>query len=187
MRGDDELTGDRAIATIAPTKWLAEFDEPVQDFAGSEMFARLFKDGMALVEDTAAYLDGPGRTESKLLPRKVALAYAGESMRLTTRLMQVASWLLVQRAIKEGEMAPEEASGDKYRLSAHEICQGRSMDAAELLPPRLLELLEVSEKIYDRVDRLDDSMFRNPVGRTEVTLVSRQLSRLEEAFGGPVQ
>ena len=101
--------------------------------------------------------------------------------------MQVASWLLVQRAIKEGEMAPEEASGDKYRLSAHEICQGRSMDAAELLPPRLLELLEVSEKIYDRVDRLDDSMFRNPVGRTEVTLVSRQLSRLEEAFGGPVQ
>ena len=61
------------------------------------------------------------------------------------------------------------------------------MDAAELLPQRLLELLEVSEKIYDRVDGLDGSMFRNPVGRTEVTLVSKQLSRLEEAFGGPVQ
>lgn len=187
MRNDDTMKGGKAIATIAPIKWLAEFDQPVQEFAGSEMFGRLFKDGMALVEDTAAYLDGPGRSESKALPRKVALAYAGESMRLTTRLMQVASWLLVQRAIKEGEMTPEEASGDKYRLSAHEICQGRSMDAAELLPQRLLELLEVSEKIYDRVDRLDNSMFCNPIGRTEVTLVSKQLSQLEEAFGRTVQ
>lgn len=187
MRNDDKIKGGKAIATIAPIKWQAEFDQPVQEFAGSEMFARLFKDGMALVEDTAAYLDGPGRSESKTLPRKVALAYAGESMRLTTRLMQVASWLLVQRAIKEGEMTPEEASGDKYRLSAHEICQGRSMDAAELLPQRLLELLEVSEKIYDRVDRLDNSMFCNPVGQTEVTLVSKQLSQLEEAFGTTVQ
>lgn len=184
MRNDDNSNkGGKAIATIAPIKWHPDFDEPVQEFAGSEMFGRLFKDGMALVEETAAYLDGPGRSESKVLPRKVALAYAGESMRLTTRLMQVASWLLVQRAIKEGEMAPEEAAGEKYRLSAHEICQGRSMDAAELLPQRLLELLEISEKIFDRVDRLDVSMFRNPVGRTEVTFVSKQLTQLEEAFG----
>lgn len=187
MRKDKNDDGGTSIAAIAAVKWQAEFDDPIKEFAGSEMFSRLFKDGMALVEETASYLDGPGRVESRVLPRKVALAYAGESMRLTTRLMQVASWLLVQRAIKEGEMAPQEASGEKYRLSAHEICQGRSMDAAELLPERLLELLEISEKIYDRVDRLDSSMFRTPVGRTEVTLVSKQLSQLEEAFGGTIQ
>lgn len=187
MRNDKNNHGTSAIASVAPIKWQPEFDEPIKEFAGSEMFSRLFKDGMALVEETASYLDGPGRLESKALPRKVALAYAGESMRLTTRLMQVASWLLVQRAIKEGEMTPEEASGEKYRLSAHEICQGRSMDAAQLLPERLLDLLETSEKIYDRVDRLDNSMFRSPVGRTEVTLVSKQLSQLEEAFGGSIQ
>jgi regulator of CtrA degradation len=187
MRKDKNNDSGTSIATIAAVKWQADFDDPIKEFAGSEMFSRLFKEGMALVEETASYLDGPGRIESKVLPRKVALAYAGESMRLTTRLMQVASWLLVQRAIKEGEMAPQEASGEKYRLSAHEICQGRSMGAAELLPERLLELLEISEKIYDRVDRLDSSMFRTPVGRTEVTLVSKQLSQLEEAFGGSIQ
>lgn len=113
MRKDDDKKGGTAVATIAAVQWAAEFDEPVLEFAGSEMFGRLFKDGMALVEETASYLDGPGRSESKVLPRKVALAYAGESMRLTTRLMQVASWLLVQRAIKEGEMTPEEASDEK--------------------------------------------------------------------------
>src|SRR6266550_3227 len=60
--------------------------------AASQAFADLFRDGMALVEQTAAYLDGPGRQEAKKLSRQAALAYATESMRLTTRLMQLASW-----------------------------------------------------------------------------------------------
>ena len=86
------------------------------DFARSEMFDRTFKEGMALVEETAAYLDGPGRAASKRLSRAAALAYAGESMRLTTRLMQVASWLLVQRAVRDGEIQMSEAASEKYRL-----------------------------------------------------------------------
>ena len=43
-----------------------------------------------LVEETAAYLDGDRRQQSKALGRAAALAYATESMRLTTRLMQLA-------------------------------------------------------------------------------------------------
>src|ERR1044071_1804772 len=78
----------------------------VQDFAASELFDRTFQEGMELVEEAASYLDGGGRQESKLLSRNAALAYAAESMRLTTRLMQVASWLLVQRAVREGDMNP---------------------------------------------------------------------------------
>ena len=55
----------------------------VIDFASSELFQRTFDDGMALVEETAAYLDGPGREESKDLPRRGALA----------------SWMLVVAAL----------------------------------------------------------------------------------------
>ena len=40
--------------------------------ASSQAFATLFRDGMALVEETASYLDGPGRTESKKLERNAA-------------------------------------------------------------------------------------------------------------------
>ena len=36
--------------------------------AGSEAFKSLFREGMHLVELSAAYLDGPGRLESKALP-----------------------------------------------------------------------------------------------------------------------
>jgi regulator of CtrA degradation len=57
-----------------------------QKLATSDAFKALFKEGMGLVESSAAYLDGPGRLEAKALPRIEALAYASESMRLTTRL-----------------------------------------------------------------------------------------------------
>jgi regulator of CtrA degradation len=84
--------------------------------ASSQAFADLFRDGMALVEETATYLDGPGRQQSKKLERTAALAYATESMRLTTRLMQLASWLLLHRAVKEGEMSLAQASKEKAKV-----------------------------------------------------------------------
>src|SRR6201987_1780339 len=83
--------------------------------ASSQVFAILFRDGMALVEETASYLDGVGRTESKRLERSAALVYATESMRLTTRLMQLASWLLLHRAVKEGEMTLAQASKENAK------------------------------------------------------------------------
>ncbi|HEY6383638.1 MAG TPA: DUF1465 family protein, partial [Pseudolabrys sp.] len=84
--------------------------------ASSQVFTDLFRDGMALVEETATYLDGPGRQQSKKLERAAALAYATESMRLTTRLMQLASWLLLHRAVKEGEMSLAQASKEKTKV-----------------------------------------------------------------------
>ena len=61
-------------------------------FTASEQFDKVFREGMGLVEETANYLDGPGRQDARLLDRHGAVAYATESMRLTTRLMQLASW-----------------------------------------------------------------------------------------------
>jgi regulator of CtrA degradation len=152
------------------------------DFAASEVFRRMFQDGMEMVEETAAYLDGPGRSASRELPRKAALAYAGESMRLTTRLMQVASWLLVQRAIQQKEMPPSEAAADKYRLGAREVCLGRRLEVADLLPPALVDLLDRSEQLYLRVDRMDQMLYR-PRSDDKPAGALSQLERLQAAFG----
>src|SRR5579872_2073242 len=131
----------------------------VQDFAASELFERTFQEGMELVEETAAYLDGAGRQDSKLLSRSAALAYAAESMRLTTRLMQVASWLLVQRAVREGDMAAEAALDASYRLGAE--ASGDHVPPVEPLPTPLAELLERSERLFERVRHLDARMYAN--------------------------
>ena len=87
-----------------------------------------------MVEDSAAYLDGPGREDSKGLARHVALAYAGESMRLTTRLMQVASWLLVQKAIADEEDLPPYVVFNDASL----------MEMAEILPTSQGEMLAIN-------------------------------------------
>ena len=87
-----------------------------ETYVASEAFRALFRDGMALVEETAAYLDGEGREDSRLISRDATLSYAAESMRLTTLLMQIASWLLVQRAVAEGEITPGQALQEKTRV-----------------------------------------------------------------------
>lgn len=152
------------------------------DFARSELFDRTFKEGMGLVEETAAYLDGPGRAASKRLSRAAALAYAGESMRLTTRLMQVASWLLVQRAVRDGEIALTEASSDKYRLISREPQSAPAFAGAQDLPEALKTLMARGSAIYDRVRRLDETMYDSAVV-AEANPVSDQLAKLEAAFG----
>ena len=126
--------------------------------AGSPRFKALFQDGMHLVEEVAAYLDGPGREEAKNLPRPVAIAYAAESMRLTTRLMQVASWLLVQRAVNEGEMdqAQAEAEKHKVRLCPQDVASGPGVFAQ--LPPLLQDLTDRSLRLQNRIIYLDRSI-----------------------------
>jgi len=120
----------------------------------SPAFGTLFREGMDLVEETAAYLDGPGRTEAKALERSVSLSYATESMRLTTRLMQLASWLLLHRAVKEGEMTLHQANREKtkVKLTAADPCPD---DMLAKLPERLQELVSRSMALQSKVRRLD--------------------------------
>src|SRR5213075_681538 len=110
-----------------------------EKLASSQAFAGLFKEGMALVEETASYLDGPGRQESKKLDRSASLAYATESMRLTTRLMQLASWLLLHRAVKEGEMSLAQAQKEKAKVKLSGAENGEEQNI-KLLPERLRNL-----------------------------------------------
>ena len=152
--------------------------------ANSQVFADLFRDGMALVEETATYLDGPGRQQSKKLERAAALAYATESMRLTTRLMQLASWLLLHRAVKEGEMSLAQASKEKskVKLSAADTHDPHNI---ELLPEALRDLIARSQKLQLKVRRLDATIHNRMAADQAVAVnpVERQLGLLKAAFG----
>jgi regulator of CtrA degradation len=154
-----------------------------EKLASSQAFATLFRDGMALVEDTAAYLDGPGRQESKKLERSAALSYATESMRLTTRLMQLASWLLLHRAVKEGEMSLTQANKEKSKVK---LTVGEPGDRVvlKLLPQRLRDLIARSKKLNDQVRRLDANIYAPPLApdHPKGNPVERQLGLLKAAF-----
>src|SRR3954471_2454912 len=153
-----------------------------EKLAGSQAFSGLFRDGMALVEETAAYLDGEGRKDSKKLERSGALAYATESMRLTTRLMQLASWLLLHRAVKEGEMSLAQANKEKTKVKLS-LGDRAAADTMTLLPEKLCDLIDRSLALLDRVRRLDATM-HSPVAERapQNNAVERQLGLLRAAF-----
>jgi len=162
-----------------PLPWRAGV---VMDFTKSELFDRIFDEGMELVEATAAYLDGPGRQESRRLSRSGAIAYAAESMRLTTRLMQVASWLLVQRAVKEGNMTAIAACEDRYRL--REAPEEAAHEGASELPQAMASLMQHSHRLFDRIRHLDRRMYVDQTGEEKPHPVLSQHSQLLAAFGG---
>jgi regulator of CtrA degradation len=155
----------------------------IQRLAASESFKVMFREGMGLVEEAATYLDGPGREESKALHRPAALAYATESMRLTTRMMQVASWLLLRRAVNEGAMTPAQATTEKHRvrLARQEIACGAEMFAE--LPLRLRDLSERSLRLQARIIHLDQSImdWSNPP-TLPASVIAGQVERVRLAF-----
>ncbi len=164
-------------------------DMPVpftEKYTVSPQFDELFREGMALVEDAAQYLDGPGRRDSQMLNGAAGLAYSTESMRLTTKLMQLASWLLVRRSVGRGEMTLEEAL--KSRQRAKLTCASRSErpDGFAELPSELQRLVRECDALYDRVLRLDRliSLSNDRPPRSEPNPVACQVDRLRQAFEG---
>ena len=167
-----------------PSKHPVSFGEKLMN---SESFKTLFREGMGLVEETAASLDGDGRQESRLLARNVALAYATESMRLTTRLMQIASWLLIQRAANEGEITHEQALEERRKVK---LTTTRSVVQPEVfaeLPERLRVLVGQAERLQKRVLLLDKHLTtmaeQQATAPRVVNPIRNQLSLIHTAFG----
>lgn len=147
-RRDFSMVTERNIATVSFT----------QRMVTSDGFKALFREGMTLVEETATYLDGPGRSQSKALPRGEALAYASESMRLTTRLMQLTSWLLLQRAVNEGELTRDEAEREHGRIKVSGQDVASSPELFAVLPGDLRGLVDRSLRLQERILMIDGDL-----------------------------
>jgi regulator of CtrA degradation len=158
-----------------------------ESFVSSEQFTLLFREGMGLVEETATYLDGKGREDSRRLSRHAALAYATESMRLTTRLMQLASWLLLQRAVGEGELSRIQAERDKARINLKDTQPASSEESVAELPHGLRGLIARSRRIQERICHLDRQITASLAGEAKPPLagdnpVNEQIARLRSAL-----
>jgi regulator of CtrA degradation len=130
--------------------------------AASQSFSTLFREGMKLVEETASYLDGVGRKDSKKLDRS--------------------SWLLLHRAVNEGEMSLAQANKEKtkVKLAADEPIDH---NVIKVLPQQLRELIERSSVLHDKVRRLDATIHAPvPEEQATGTALDRQLGLLKAAF-----
>lgn len=119
-------------------------------------FGRTFDEALALTREARDYLRDYGEEESRELAVEVAAHFSVETMRLTSRLTNMMAWLLVQRAVHQGELTRDEfRNDDSWRLGGAEICMQEPDVDPERLPPYLYDLLRRSERLYSRIARLD--------------------------------
>lgn len=142
---------------------------------------------MSLVEEAATYLDGSGRAEAKALPRQAAVLYSTESMRLTTRLMQLASWLLLQRAFNDGEMTRDEVLSEKVKVRLDGFDCDETAPGWADLPEAFGDLVERTARLHSRITLLDREIYGAAEPAEEADLdgensVKAQLSLLRTAF-----
>lgn len=153
-------------------------------FAQSAQFDDVFTEGMALVERAASYLDGDGRRDSRRLAGPVSTAYATESMRLTTRLLDVASWLLVQRALKNGEISADEAERRRRKVKLRPSGPPAHIKYFDQLPEKLQSMISESFAMSDRIMRIDRALRSDDEAAPVVTTnpVGAQISTIRAAF-----
>ncbi len=154
-------------------------------FQSSQQFDAVFKEGMALVERTATYLDGAGRRDAKNLAPQITVLYATESMRLTTRLLDIASWLLIRRALKQGEIDESEARLKRQRVKLQAFGRPGHTTGFADLPLELRGLIDESFTMLDRVVQLDKAMSPSHANVTAATAnpVGAQILQLSQLLG----
>jgi len=116
----------------------------------------LYTEAMLLADEARTYFDQEGRGERALLDPFVRVGFACESLKVTTRIMHIVAWLLTQRAVETGEIAPSSASRPERRLG-----HAAESDPAVVgqLPPAAQRLVGNSSELYARVKRLDEEGF----------------------------
>lgn len=155
-----------------------------RSFVGSEAFKVLFREGIDLVEETAAYLDGPGLRDESSLPTRAAKAYAAETMRLTNRLMQITSWLLVQRAVADGDIGTDQARQERARLrAAAKTTVPLDLQGFDELPEGLQALVGLSARLHARILHIDLLLDEEaPAASTPDNPVAAQQILIAQAF-----
>jgi regulator of CtrA degradation len=98
--------------------------------------------------------------------------------------MQLASWLLLHRAVKEGEMSLAQANKEKTKVKLS-VGEPGDPSTVKLLPQRLRDLIDRSRKLNDQVRRLDANIYAPPLAPDQTSAnnpVERQLGLLKAAF-----
>jgi len=136
----------------------------------------LYVDAMVLADEARSYFDEGGRSDREALPPLARVSFSCESLKVTTRLMHVIAWLLTQRAVGAGEMAPRDALDPSRRLGPAPLSDAAAV--AEL-PARARALIDSSAELYRRVGLLDEAQARELVVESPARSM---LERLAMAF-----
>lgn len=120
----------------------------------------LYVEAMVLADEARSYFDRSGQEDREALTPAHRVAFSCESLKVTTRLMHVVSWLLLRRAADAGELRAAELRHPSRRLGDVAHSDDETMAA---MPERARLIVEASKDLYMRIRRLDDELTRSTV------------------------
>jgi regulator of CtrA degradation len=119
---------------------------------------RTYDETMDLMIEARNYMRYVEQRERRRAEAATGLRISCEAMRVTSRLTQVMAWLLMQRAVEEGEITAEQALAESNRISGAEVCLDDSFGEDDRLPRGLRSLMDRSLRLYCRIVRLEAQM-----------------------------
>jgi regulator of CtrA degradation len=136
----------------------------------------LYVEAMLLADEARGYFDQIGRDERDALGALNRVAFSCESLKVTTRLMHIIAWLLTQRAVDAGELAPGDALSPARRLGTAPETDNASLGS---MPPQAVSIILSSVELHRRVERLDRSLDPLPAAQSPAR---HMMDRLAAAF-----
>ena len=112
-----------------------------------------YTEAMLLADEARSYFDESGHKDRDRLDPFTRVAFACESLKVTTRVMHIVAWLLTQRAIESGEIHYAEGRRPERRLGNAEPSND---EVVARLPAAAQRLVNASTDLYARVSRLDE-------------------------------
>ena len=137
----------------------------------------LYTESMLLADEARAYFDVVGREQRDMLGAMDRVVFSCESLKVTTRLMHSIAWLLTQRAVAAGEIAPVEARHPSRRLGEAPVTDAAALDA---MPVAAHHLIAASIDLHRRIARLDAA--QDEVVGIPISPARTMLDRLAHAF-----
>jgi regulator of CtrA degradation len=124
--------------------------------AETAVFTRTYDETLDMIVEARNYVVHmrPGNRSSAFPSQE--LRASCEALRVTSRLTQVMAWLMIQRAVCDGEISPTEACSEANRLSGHSVCLDVTAANDDGLPVGLRSLLRRSLQLYQRISRLEE-------------------------------
>jgi regulator of CtrA degradation len=116
---------------------------------------RAYQEAIELALTTRSYVRERQRRDLQDVAPATGLRLSGETLRVTARLAQVVAWLLSEKAVAAGELPLAALRRPEHRLGGGPAVTDPHIERAKEMPAELVELLERSWSIYDRVRRLD--------------------------------
>ncbi len=119
---------------------------------------KIYDEAYALLLETRNYMAyvAPSLRDTMIPEDRLFVTY--HSTRLTSRLLEMMSWLMAQKAIHGGEMTHAEARTNGFTISNDSICGFDESEQSGTLPQGLRSLLSRSKSLYERLQRLDGMM-----------------------------